>query len=134
MGYTFQESDWKQFRSRIGGWQENYMRKLITGYIVMLSDDTKSPSEKFWALEEKINDDKKLYGVTCERSIMANTMMHSMFCSIQVFVSQNSAVLPSTTYISMRCISMLIISLCVQAVWNISLLLPKQMPVPVEFR
>lgn len=46
MGYTFQESDWKQFRSRIGGWQENYMRKLITGYIVMLSDDTKSPSEK----------------------------------------------------------------------------------------
>lgn len=67
MGYTFQESDWKQFRSRIGGWQENSMRKLITGYIVMLSDDTKSPSEKFWALEEKINDDKKLYGVTCER-------------------------------------------------------------------
>ena len=58
----FTEKDWKLFRKKISGWQENYMEKLCKEYIELLSGD-ESASEKFWKLEKKIKQDKKKSGV-----------------------------------------------------------------------
>ena len=49
------EKDWKLFRSRIPDWQE------------ALSGEG-NPSDKFWALEERIRQDKKDSGVQAEMS------------------------------------------------------------------
>lgn len=63
----FSEKDWKLFRSKIAGWQEAYMDKLNKEYIEILSGDG-NPSDKFWKLEERINKDKRDYGVQCRMS------------------------------------------------------------------
>lgn len=64
MNYSLKESDWKKFRSKISGWQENYMDRLCKEYIELLSQDS-APSERFWALEKRIYTDKKAKGVSC---------------------------------------------------------------------
>ncbi len=63
----FSEKDWKVFRSKIAGWQEAYMEKLNREYIKLLSGEGHA-SEKFWALEKRIRQDKKDCGVQCEMS------------------------------------------------------------------
>ena len=57
--------DWKLFRDKIADWQEDYMDRLNQKYIKLLSED-KKPSDKFWALEKRINKDKKRLGVMLE--------------------------------------------------------------------
>lgn len=52
------ESDWKLFRKRLPGWQESYMEKLVGEYMGMLSGEGLA-SEKFWALEKRVNEDKR---------------------------------------------------------------------------
>lgn len=61
------EKDWKLFRSRIPDWQEAYMDRLNHEYIELLSGEG-NPSDKFWALEERIRQDKKGSGVQTEMS------------------------------------------------------------------
>lgn len=61
------EKDWKLFRSKLPDWQEMYMDKLKHEYIELLSGEG-NPSEKFWALEERIREDKKDSGVQAEMS------------------------------------------------------------------
>lgn len=63
----FSEKDWKLFRSKIADWQEAYMEKLNREYIKLLSGKGDA-SEKFWALEKRIRQDKKDCGVQCEMS------------------------------------------------------------------
>lgn len=63
----FSESDWKLCRSKIADWQEAYMEKLNKEYIELLSAEG-SASDKFWALDERIREDKKDCGVQCEMS------------------------------------------------------------------
>lgn len=63
----FPEKDWKLFRSRVSGWQEAYMDRLNKEYIELLSGKGNA-SEKFWALEERINKDKKDKGVILRKS------------------------------------------------------------------
>ena len=60
------ESDWKLFRERLPRWQESYMEKLIVEYMEMLSGEDLA-SEKFWALEKRVNEDKRRSGVMIER-------------------------------------------------------------------
>lgn len=61
----FSEKDWKLFRSKISGWQEAYMEKLNQEYIELLSGGGNA-SDRFWALEKRIREDKKDCGVQCE--------------------------------------------------------------------
>ena len=61
------EKDWKLFRSRIPDWQEAYMDRLNHEYIELLSGEGNT-SDKFWALEERIRQDKKDSGVQAEMS------------------------------------------------------------------
>lgn len=63
----FTEKDWKLFRSKIGGWQENYMYKLNKSYIELLQG-AGNPSEKFLELEKRIRTDKNKTGVRAEIS------------------------------------------------------------------
>lgn len=63
----FSEKDWKLFRSKIADWQENYMDRLNKEYIELLSGEG-NPSDKFWALEERMHEDKKACGVQCRMS------------------------------------------------------------------
>lgn len=63
----FSEKDWKLFRSKIADWQEAYMEKLNKEYIELLCGEGNA-SDKFWALEKRIREDKKDCGVQCEMS------------------------------------------------------------------
>jgi len=59
------EKDWKLFREKVPSWQENYMEQLNREYTELLSG-VGTPSEKFWALEKRIYQDKKQKGVMLE--------------------------------------------------------------------
>ena len=65
--YGFTKRDWALFKEKIAGWQEAYMDKLNKEYIELLSGKG-SLSEKFWALEERIRNDKKDTGVQLRMS------------------------------------------------------------------
>ena len=56
--YGFTKKDWALFREKVADWQEAYMDKLNKKYIELLNGEGK-PSEKFWALENRIRNDKK---------------------------------------------------------------------------
>ena len=56
------KADTKLFRKRLPGWQENYMEHLIKEYMEILSSDG-APSDRFWALEERIKKDRRHPGV-----------------------------------------------------------------------
>lgn len=60
------KNDWKLFREKLSGWQENYMAGLVKKYVDFLNDDTKNASEKFWELEKRIREDKRHPGVIME--------------------------------------------------------------------
>lgn len=62
------KKDWKLFREKLSGWQENYMEGLVKEYVNFLNDDKKPASEKFWELEKRIKEDKRHPGVIMEMS------------------------------------------------------------------
>ena len=62
------KKDWKRFREKLPGWQEDYMEGLIKEYVNFLNDDTKHASEKFWKLEKRIKEDKRHPGVIMKMS------------------------------------------------------------------
>lgn len=62
------KSDWKLYREKIAGWQENYMSRLNNEYIALLNADDKKASEKFWELEKRIKNDRRHPGVIIEMS------------------------------------------------------------------
>ena len=62
------KKDWKLFRERLLGWQENYMEGLVKEYANFLNDDKKPASEKFCELEKRIKEDKRHPGVIMEMS------------------------------------------------------------------
>ena len=56
------KQDWKLFMEKIGQWLESYMDKLTKEYAEMLMGSG-GASDKFWALDERIKEDKKKPGV-----------------------------------------------------------------------
>ena len=68
--------DWKLFRQRLPQWQEAYMNRLNQQYLGLLSGPG-NPSDKFWALEKRIRQDKRSPGVLVDlrRSNMLNAMI-----------------------------------------------------------
>ena len=63
----FTEHDWKLFRSKIVGWQEDCMGRLIREYIELLNRET-DPSDRFWELDKRMRADKKKAGVRLQMS------------------------------------------------------------------
>jgi hypothetical protein len=48
------ESDWKTFRKRVPEWRERYLEKQNQLIIDILADVEKTPTERFWATEERM--------------------------------------------------------------------------------
>lgn len=67
--------DWKLFRQRLPDWQEAYMDRLNKEYADILSGDGQ-PSDRFWALENRIREDRRRPGVHLR--ISRSTMLHSL--------------------------------------------------------
>ena len=59
------KADWKLFRERLPEWQEAYMERLTRQYIDLLSSEEPA-SKKFWDLEKRIREDKRMPGVLLE--------------------------------------------------------------------
>ena len=57
------KADWKLFQDRLRLWQDNYMQRLIDGYIEMLQGPGNA-SSKFWQLERKLKSDRLNPGVS----------------------------------------------------------------------
>ena len=64
---TVNESDWKKFRAKLPGWQNAYMQRLLDEYAELIARPGE-PSDKFWALEKRIWNDKKSVGVVARMS------------------------------------------------------------------
>lgn len=71
------ERDWKLFRSKLPDWQENYMDKLNHEYMEILNGDG-NPSDRFWALEERIRKDKRDTGVVVRGASRSNMLDNIM--------------------------------------------------------
>lgn len=54
------ESDWKIFRKRVPEWRERYLATRNSQLARLLTDESKTPTERFWETEEKINQDARL--------------------------------------------------------------------------
>lgn len=70
------ESDWKLFRKRLPQWQEAFMERLLADYSQIIESD-QSAAERFWALFERIRNDRQSAGVVAEmrRSVMRNNLL-----------------------------------------------------------
>ncbi len=73
--YQVKEKDWKQFRKMLPEWQEAYMERLTKEYIELLSSDMQA-SDKFWALDKRIKDDKKCTGVIARDISRSHMFQH----------------------------------------------------------
>ena len=73
--YQVKEKDWKQFRKMLLEWQEAYMERLTKEYIELLSSDMQA-SDKFWALDKRIKDDKKCTGVIARDISRSHMFQH----------------------------------------------------------
>lgn len=63
----YSEKDRKLFRQKLPQWQESHMEKLCREYLEILCKETQ-PSERFWELEKRINNDKRHIGVRARMS------------------------------------------------------------------
>ena len=54
--------DWTLFREKLSGWQEAYMGRLLQEYAALISGDGNA-SERFWALDKQMREDKRSPGV-----------------------------------------------------------------------
>ena len=61
------ESDWKLFRSLLPEWQEAHMQRLCEEYASLLAGPVKA-SDKFWALDKRIHEDRQHGGVVARMS------------------------------------------------------------------
>ncbi len=69
------EKDWKLFRKKLSDWQERYMEKLVEEYTEMLRED-RPASEKYWALEKRVQADKRSPGVLLTDIKRSNFIVH----------------------------------------------------------
>ena len=63
MLYT--DADYKLFRKRLPGWQENYMARLLEQYKAIIGEDALA-SERFHKLEQEVKKHRRDVGVCCE--------------------------------------------------------------------
>ena len=60
MNRKTKESDWKIFRRRTPEWRERYLRNKNQEIIDVLSDENKTPTERFWDAKEKIEQEARI--------------------------------------------------------------------------
>lgn len=80
---TCLEKDWKLFRKKVPQWQENYMERLLGEYRAIISQE-RQPSERFWALYQRMREDSSNPGVQIRmsRSKMRGNLLHLLLCGV----------------------------------------------------
>ncbi|MDD7389085.1 MAG: multidrug transporter [Lachnospiraceae bacterium] len=61
--YEVSKKDWKLYREKIPDWQEAYMERLNKEYVELLTNGEGHASDRFWALDERMKEDKRKPGV-----------------------------------------------------------------------
>jgi hypothetical protein len=54
------ESDWKTFRKRVPEWRERYLQRKNEEIIGLFTDESKTPTERFWDARKKIQEEAKI--------------------------------------------------------------------------
>jgi hypothetical protein len=54
------ESDWKMFRKRVPEWRERYLAEQNREIIGILSEEGKTPTERFWDAEERMKKETRI--------------------------------------------------------------------------
>ena len=54
------ESDWKIFRKRVPEWRERYLLYKNEEIIGILTDPSKTPTERFWDAKRKIEEEARI--------------------------------------------------------------------------
>ena len=54
------ESDWKTFAKRVPEWRERYLLKKNEEIIGILTDESKTPTERFWDAKKKMKEEAKV--------------------------------------------------------------------------
>ena len=80
--YMVSKADWKLFQNRVGQWQERYMGLLCKEYVEILSSD-KASSERFWAIHDRIKEDKK------SRGVLISLEKKNVIFDIAAFINEN---------------------------------------------
>ena len=86
--YQVIEKDRKLFRKLLPEWQEAYMERLTKEYIELLGSDRQA-SEKFWALDEKIKNDKRCTGVSARGGKRSNMLQGIINLIYEEAISEN---------------------------------------------
>lgn len=71
------ESDWKKFRAIVPELRERYLRDRNTELAFILKGETLTPTEKFWAASERIEE---IGGIlrACLDDLRRSNMVHSL--------------------------------------------------------
>jgi hypothetical protein len=54
------ESDWKIFQKHVSEWRERYLLKKNGEIIGILTDESKTPTERFWEAKKRIKEEAKV--------------------------------------------------------------------------
>lgn len=54
------ESDWKIFRKRVPEWRERYLRSKNDEIVGILTDKSRTPTERFWDANKKMKEEAKV--------------------------------------------------------------------------
>lgn len=53
------ESDWKTFRKHVPEWRERYLAEKNPEIVAVLSDESKTPTERFWDAHERMKEEAR---------------------------------------------------------------------------
>jgi len=79
------EADWKRFKKILPELRERYLRKVNNELTALLNDNSKTPTEQFWAVEKRTRQEAKILR-TCfdgySRSRLTLHIMNMYHCGI----------------------------------------------------
>lgn len=58
----FLESDWQNLRKHLAEWRERYLAGKNKEIVAALSDETRTPTERFWDAKEKMDKEARILG------------------------------------------------------------------------
>jgi len=69
------ESDWKHFRALVPDLLERYLEKRNAELIDLLQDDSRTPTERFQAVEERTREEAKILSQCLDGHSRSNMVM-----------------------------------------------------------
>ncbi|MCH8961757.1 MAG: hypothetical protein IH820_10680 [Bacteroidetes bacterium] len=82
MGDKPKESDWKTFRKIVPDLRERYLREKNEEIIHLLSEKGRTPTERFWAAEERLEKEARIL-IDCLDGHSRSKMKGYMFLMVR---------------------------------------------------